>query len=285
MVTLFRSENLENAITAAGATTLPRAGRALYGLNQLLGTRLCRARFGQLIRRAYHEEVPHWDLKIPVTSVHDDVVVSALFFGTYESAEVFLARQFLYPGGDVVELGASLGVLSAHLARRLAPGARLICVEPNASLHETIERTIRANSPSAQYLVLGGAVYYGSSRAVALDASNVNAARVSERAEPDRLSVPVTTLSEILRDQKVGRYTLVCDIEGAEAGLVTRDTAALESCEQMLIETHEADFEGRRFGTADYLARLGELGFRLQKTMTRSPTLAVHFLARDQGRG
>jgi FkbM family methyltransferase len=283
-MTLFRSENLENAITAAGATTLPRTSRVLYGLNQLLGTRLCRASFGQLIRRAYREEVPHWDLKIPVSSVHDDVVVSALFFGTYESAEVFLARQFLYPKGDVVELGASLGVLSAHLARRLEPGARLICVEPNVRLHETIERTIRANSPGTRPSVLGDAVYYGASDAVTLDTSNVNAAHVAERGS-NGPSVPATTLSQILRDHRVGRYTLVCDIEGAEAGLVTRDAAALESCDQMLIETHEAEFEGRRFTTADYLARLADLGFRLQKTMVRSSTLAVHVLARDQGSG
>jgi FkbM family methyltransferase len=280
MLTLFRAENLTNAITAAGATTLPRTGRALYGLNQLLGTRLCRARFGRLIRRAYREQVPHWDLTIPLSSVHDDVVVSALFFGTYESAEVFLAREFLYPQGDVVELGASLGVISAHLARRLRPGARLVCVEPNLRLHEAIKRTILANSPAAQVTVVGAAAYYGSSSSVTLDASNVNAASVSDVEGPDRISVPTTTLSRVLREHDVGPYTLACDIEGAEAGLFTADATALARCQQMLIETHEADFEGRRFTTADYLVRLAELGFELKKTMTRSPSLAVHVLAR-----
>jgi FkbM family methyltransferase len=278
---LFRQENLENLRTAVRANGLPWTGRALYGLNQLLGTRLCRAGFGRALRRAYRGRVPHWDLTIPLSKVHDDVVVSSLFFGTYESAEVFLARELLYPAGDVVELGASMGVLSAHIARRLAPGARLVCVEPNVQLHAAIAQTVAENSPGARCTVVGAAVHYGSAETVTLDVSNVNSARVSEAGGMEGLTVPVTSLSQVLREHGIGPYTLVCDIEGAEAGLLTCDAKALEGCQNMLIETHETDFQGQRFGTSGYLERLFALGFRAKRTIHRSSTLAVHFLSHE----
>jgi FkbM family methyltransferase len=250
---LFRSENLNNVLTAISANNLPWIGRALYALNQLVGTRLCRPSFGRLIRRACGERVPHWDLTIPLSAVHNDIVVSALFFGTYEFAEIFLAREFLYPEGDVVELGASMGVLSAHVSRRLRPGARLLCVEPNLRLHDAIKQTIRANSPSARSTLVAAAVYYGPSKSVTLDGSDANSVRISDTGASDGTSVSVTSLSAVLREHAVGPYTLICDIEGSEAGLLVSDGGALKQCREILIETHEAEFQGRRFTTGDYL--------------------------------
>ena len=66
------------------------------------------------------------------------------------------------------------------------------------------------------------------------------------------------TLSDLVADNSLSRFVLISDIEGVESDLIARDAAALESCQQMIVELHGSDAEVERMACS-----LGLLGFEL----------------------
>jgi hypothetical protein len=90
---------------------------------------------------------------------------------------------------------------------------------------------------------------------------NPLASRVAA-AGADTVTVGATTLRELLDGQGYDRCTLICDIEGAEIGLVQHEGPTLAARVQLLIvEVHD-----RRVGapaSRAMLDRLGALGFEI----------------------
>lgn len=255
---------------------MPFAARSLCLFNQVLGGRLCVPMVGRLLRRAYGDELPHWGMRIPVGDpAFDEVVVSALFFSTYEFPEVLFVREHLRPLLDVVELGASLGVVTAHAACMQAPGLRLIAVEANPDVLPVIREVVARTAPSAKLTVVHAAIAYGQA-SVYFERSEINSARVVDEPPPgDALKVRALTLRSLLREQEVGDYALLCDIEGAEAGLLSEDSAALVRCQQVIVECHESSRQGTLWTLPRYLAAFEGLGFVLTDRFDRSEALAV----------
>jgi hypothetical protein len=50
--------------------------------------------------------------------------------------------------------------------------------------------------------------------------------------------VPAVRLSSLLGRLGTDGFSLVCDVEGAEWGLVEKEISALDRCRQMIIEVH-----------------------------------------------
>jgi hypothetical protein len=79
------------------------------------------------------------------------------------------------------------------------------------------------------------------------------------------VAVPAYSLSEILDHYHIGDYSLVCDIEGAEAGFINGDDRSLDRCMQMIIELHETTWAGQHVSVAEMKADILERHhFRLE---------------------
>ncbi len=96
---------------------------------------LCNPFTGTCIRLLMGNHVPdvRWSrfrFNLADTSIAPRFVAS-VFWGFYESAEGRLIERHLSDQYDVVELGASIGVISSHIAAKLGRGRKLIAVEPN----------------------------------------------------------------------------------------------------------------------------------------------------------
>lgn len=195
-------------------------------------------------------------------------VRSLIFWGFYERPELRFVRRYLRAHLDVVELGGSLGVVTAQIGRRLEPGRRLVSVEANPDLIELLEKNANRNAPALRLTVLNRAIAYSGTPVdfVEISFGNSNlAAWISQPSERSRARrIPVATLSGLLASHEIGPYALVSDIEGAEAGFLLRDPAALDRCALLIIELHDTEFEGRRLSIAD-LVRIvtQERGFAL----------------------
>jgi FkbM family methyltransferase len=220
---------------------------------------LCDARVGRMLAAVYGDRIPSNGLRIhtgsPVVAARTK---AEIYWGIYEGAEIRFLERFLRTDLDVVELGASLGAVSSHAAHVLDPGCRMLCVEANPHLIPLIEENLRASSPQREFRVVQRAIDYDPARdsvRLVLGATTEQSyVRNDDSAADDDIVVPTTTLSELLRESGIERYTLICDIEGAETGVFFDDVEALAGCCQILIELHETEYRGTRFGYED-LAR------------------------------
>jgi FkbM family methyltransferase len=65
--------------------------------------------------------------------------------GDYETPERILVKAFIRPGMKVLELGASLGIISTFIARQIGSAGSLLSVEADSSLLPFWERNLAVN--------------------------------------------------------------------------------------------------------------------------------------------
>ena len=231
---------------------------------------LYRASLGKVLGALFKDQIP---CEGCVIDTSDEVIAprvkAKLFLRGYEHDEIRFVKRYLRRDLDVVELGSSLGVVAAHIARKLDPGRRLVCVEANPALLKSIWTNVHQNAPHARLDVVSGAVEYPPDGRplvrLGLGFDNLVSKVVENDAEGEGIAVPAITLAEILSEHEIADYALVADIEGSEAGLVEREGEALARCQQVIIELHETTRRGQRVTVEDLCRALqDEHGFEMR---------------------
>lgn len=212
---------------------------------------LYRPWLGNLAAALFHNRIPCQGCVIDTCSAAIVPRVKAkLFLRRYEYEEIAFVKRYLRPDLDAVDLGSSLGVVSAHIARKLEPDRQLICVEADPSLLDTIQVNVCCNAPHVRLTVIHGAVEYPPDHRthvkLALGFDNLVSRIVEDGVNSDWILVPVITLSEILRAHGLKDYALVSDIEGSEVGLLQQEDAALVHCQQIIVELHKTSRAGQQ---------------------------------------
>jgi FkbM family methyltransferase len=240
---------------------------ALPRIRSRIEAALCSQSVGRLVGLLFRDRVPSGDCVIDLSGPGIAAESkAAILFGLYERSETRFVERWLPRDLDVVELGASIGVVSCHIARLLGGRRRLICVEANGRLIQQAERNIAINGWSHRVVFVHGAIDYSngdlSAARFSVAAHNNLGSRLTPRdATGESIDVPVVTLSQILLNHGIGDFALVCDIEGAEAGLIENDARALSRCRFIVIELHEANDGGVRADLNDMIGALESLGF------------------------
>lgn len=227
-----------------------------------------RPMIGRVAARVFHDRIPNRGCIIETSSplVVPRIKAKLLLRG-YEAVEIDFVKRYLRPDRDTIDLGSSLGVVTAHIGQRLSPGRRVICVDANSQLADIIRANVSGNAPHVRVEIVSGAVAYPpdgrSTVELTLGFDNLVAHIVEDDAAAKCRPVPVVTLSDIVRRYAVGDYALVCDIEGSEAGLLEMDGAALAHCRQMIIELHHVMRRGWEWRPEDLANELRQKhGFR-----------------------
>jgi FkbM family methyltransferase len=205
-----------------------------------------------LISAAFRDQVPSRGVRIDTSSPSVlPSIKAALFWGIYESAEARFVTRYLRRDLDILELGSSLGVISAQIARRIGPSGKLICVEANPHLISVIEKNVRQNCALTRGRVVHGALPYDggaqqSHVAFAINADNTTSRLAGGDAGMEVVQVPALTVEGLLKEHGIGEYALVSDVEGAEIGFIEND-GELSLCRQLIIELHETNWRGRHY--------------------------------------
>jgi FkbM family methyltransferase len=210
---------------------------------------LCNPVFGWLFRVACHDRIRCRDF---IVDVRSDMVtlstVARLFWGFYEGYELEFIRRFLERDVDVIELGSSLGVTSCSIRRILENKRKLVCVEANPNLISILRLNLALNFPGRHMPIVNAAIDSTKGRSEVEIELNRNSLFSKLAADPDSARptcvVPTTTLSRLIRDHEIGDYALVCDIEGAEAGIIMCNQVDLGRCRQVIIELHSMVLDG-----------------------------------------
>jgi FkbM family methyltransferase len=221
-------------------------------------------------RRIYGGMVPHRGRIIDTNDASITPWVRTLiFWRMYESAELRFVERHLKQNIDVIELGGSIGVVASQVAGSLQSDRKLISVEANPKLIEILTKNISANSAGVEAIVVHGAVAYSTPAVdlVAMSFGDSNLAGwISGNDEKQPVyQVPRVTLSALVSQYGFGRFVLIADIEGAEAGIFANDKECLSHCSMMIIELHETILEGVRFVIPDLIAMVMEMGFTLKE--------------------
>jgi FkbM family methyltransferase len=231
---------------------------------------LCHPAFGRAVAVVLRDRIKNRGCVINTSSETIlPSVKASLFWGLYESAEIRFVQRYLRPNLDVIELGSSLGVVASHIARKLSPPRRLICVEANPRLLDLIRKNVARNAPQINVKVIHAAFAPAQEEQACIDFaisarnldSRINAGDLAE----DCIQVPVVTLEKILTEESLEEYTLVADIEGAEIGLINGGESALSRCRQLIIELHRTWHKGEQVTVEVMLKTLqGRHGFSLR---------------------
>jgi len=230
---------------------LPQSGKVF-----LVGRAL---KTGPLLRFLGVKKIQRFGVTLDTaSSLVSDHCVAALFWGIYEWGERRAILRYIKKDCPVIELGASLGFISS-LAARQTPGQPQVAVEANPHLLPILKDNIARNGAADKVQVQWNAIDYSGAAEVKLDldtgSSLSGAIAADARSSTTTVAVPCTTLGAILRERNLSRYVLICDIEGAEAGLLREDPATIAACQQMIIELHDAT---TRDGTKVTPSQLGE---------------------------
>jgi FkbM family methyltransferase len=161
-----------------------------------------------------------------------------LLTGKYERAEIDFVRRYLPRNLDVLELGASIGANSCQIAKHLEPGRRLTSVEANPALMHVLRTNLASNVPARQVQVIHAIVGEEVGTAYFSPRQNSLVSRASD-AEAGSVELRRETLASLVAKHCPGQFSLVSDIEGAEAAFLG-DTESLSRCRFMIIEAHPA---------------------------------------------
>ena len=162
-------------------------------------------------------------VKIPLKhSPLDPKTRKRLMRGSYETAECDLVRRFIKPGAQILELGASVGIVTCFLGRQAGRAGRIVCVEADARLKAPFETQLALNGVQANWV---NALCCPLWQDEVPDSIAQQSFQPSERTLSGRAvaaptsgeNPPCLTALAICRQAGLEPSALVMDIEGAEA--------------------------------------------------------------------
>lgn len=189
-----------------------------------------------------------------------------LMRGGYERAERKLVAQLVGEGFKVIELGASLGILTSLLKKKVGPGGQVVAVEANRALAEHFSRQLAANGLTAPLVHALGYPLWDSPIPESVRSQKFSAAEsnLSGRAGSGGTGsdVPWRTLKEIAAEAGVTELdVLVIDVEGGETAWCEQSPDFPPSVKVVIAEIHPHLIGERR--AADCVQALLDGGFRL----------------------
>ncbi|MES2997366.1 MAG: hypothetical protein V4733_11210 [Verrucomicrobiota bacterium] len=188
--------------------------------------------------------------------------------GDYELPERILISKFVEPGMRVLELGASLGIISTFLARNIGPTGSLLSVEADLSLLPFWERNIHANGLKGKCVNALACPTWNANVPVRLLANNFQpcadklSGRITASTEASARTVPWKTARTICEENDFEPTALIVDIEGTET-VWTEEPANFPSSVRLLIAEFHPQYTGPDIA-ADCAQAVLDAGFRLR---------------------
>lgn len=234
-------------------------------LKTVIAAAICNPVVGNLLSLVYHDRIPHEGLVIDTSHpIVTPTMKASIFWRLYEGAEIRFVHQYLRCDLDVVELGSSIGVLACQVRKQMVTSRRLFCVEADPRLVEQIHTNLSLNKLEANVLVINHAIAYGigAEELVSFSAGEANTLGqlTTGNGSGSDIKVRATTLSGLLEKNGIGEYSLICDIEGAEADIPLHDAVALEGCKQLIIELHKTVLGNRVFEVENLIELFSNVG-------------------------
>ncbi|MEN9815562.1 MAG: hypothetical protein RLZZ412_1544 [Verrucomicrobiota bacterium] len=203
-------------------------------------------------------------VEVPLALVPSRIILGQLDACSYEAKEARFIRAYLPPGAEVLELGASLGIVSSIILGRRP--ARLVSYEAVGPLTNVARQVVAHNHPAAPWELVHCAVADEGVSEVAFDWSPeyTQGGAVARSEGTARLRVPAASLAAVIARHGLPETAwLVMDIEGMEWELARRQAAALRHFAGIIVECHDVKDGGRSVPHVEVVGALVAAGFDL----------------------
>jgi FkbM family methyltransferase len=234
----------------------------IHKLKVLLAKILTSNVIGILISKLYKNKIPFYNTFIYTSSSEISPRIKAsIFWKIYESSEVRFIKKYLNNNYDVIELGGSIGVGSVQIGKIVNP-QKVITVEANPQLIPIIQNNFIRNG--IQNFLLINCIISSSEKEEWFEFGTGNlVGKISATQKDNATLLNTTTLSKIIQTNKINKFNLVCDIEGAEVDLLINDSRSLTNCQTIIIETHKTTYQGKSYEPESIKSMLLNTGFKL----------------------
>lgn len=203
-------------------------------------------------------------VEVPLQLVPSKVILGQLDACSYEAKEARYIRAYLPAGAEVLELGASLGIVSSIILGQRP--ARLISYEAVGTLAEVARKVVAHNHPNAPWELVHCAIADEGVTEVTFDWSpeHTQGGSVSRDGPGGRLRVPALSLGgAIARHHLPKSAWLVMDIEGMEWEIARRQADALRHFAGIIVECHNLKDGDRQVSHVEVVTELAKAGFEI----------------------
>ena len=178
-----------------------------------------------------------------------EAIAANIFWNIYEKAELRSVHKYLKPGLPIIEIGSSLGVVSALIGKIKAHEDKLICFEANPSLIPTIKKNLELNKIQ-NFKIFNKAIGPANVHAVYFSKaiSSLNG-KISLEVSGEK--VEVTTLRQVLEQENIHDFSLIADIEGAEVYLIFEQIEIFKNCRLTILELHNTRYQDKYYARED----------------------------------
>jgi FkbM family methyltransferase len=178
-----------------------------------------------------------------VLDLASDVVpprtAAALRFGLIERAERRVLKSVLSRDLPVIELGAGYGSVTLAIAEHIGQHCPIMIVEANPSVSEWWRHNIK-RSERKHVRFVDAAVFAAADDFVSFVVEpSLLGSRVGVDDGAPTAMVKVRSVQSICEESGFNRFSLVCDIEGAEYSLFDGGAGGcLSACDSIVMEMH-----------------------------------------------
>jgi FkbM family methyltransferase len=197
-------------------------------------------------------------------------------FGTYDPWLGEMIERQVHPGMWCLDVGANLGLMGLHLAKRVGPTGRVHAFEPVPHLQARLRENVAANGFGDRVAVHGEALSdrTGSMTLTLADphAANQGTATLTGDAQSGtKVEVATLTLDDFAARTALTRLDLIkVDIQGAEPLFLAGGAATLRRFRpKLLMEVQPEDLAGLGKTSRDLLRQLEDLGYRVHELERR----------------
>lgn len=221
---------------------------------------------GRMIALVFRNRIPHRGTTLLTHSPRIAAVTKAmLFFEVYERSEIEQAQAFLVPGYDVIECGASIGANTLQIAKRAT--GKMVAVEADPDIAAVLRANLVENlGPAHNCVVVNAAIACSDASSVKFSVGGDSLrghvdSRLKDAGSP-AVEVPAISLETLVEQHDIGRFILVLDIEGAEAGVFLHSREVLRKCYRIIGELDGGVSDNVWYSVEDLSRLLSAFGFR-----------------------
>lgn len=219
---------------------------------------------GIIISSIFKDKIPYFSGTTINTKfdVVNSKIKSMLFWRLYEGQEARSVIKYIQPNDVVVELGSSIGAIGSVIGKKIGSSGMLYSVEGNKDLIPLIETNFKLNKVP-NYKIIDGCIGNSQTSLWFVKSRENTHGYITDQFINGGLPISSITLSEILKQEEIEEFVLVCDIEGAEIDILLKDKSSLNKCKLVIIETHKVSRSGVQYDS-DYMKNIFlELNFEL----------------------
>ena len=184
--------------------------------------------------------------------------ISLIFWGLYEREDIKFIKKYLPVEITVIECGASLGVTTTQICKKVNSDTFVISIEANPNLYNNLLETKKINHLNNLEIISAAIDYSGNDK---IDFSINHSTLSSSKNSTDlNIVVPTVELCDVINKYGISEYSLVCDIEGAEIELILLEESeqVINGCNTIIIELHEISFNNHLYSVDELLKMLSK---------------------------